>query len=281
MNTRYRIDFGAKAQPVKVLQNDDIDEQTRNTANKENINNNAAMKGRQKPTVLNDVDEVKLDDSQLRQSRKKDNTKRNEKPKRPNTSSLTQKEIVLKRSNTANRQERINELHKWARWLPDSAYQSYFGKPAFHAYGKNNTNPTVGGVVYGQYMLSHNVNPEHGQNNPKYQQVYNSAMNFGFRNGDRVPVLSRKGHENLEITPSVLKEMMQRNPIMPPRFENPDPADAYTEGSDNEEELAKIRRSKSQKANRSKFTPNVKNKSQPRGNSSFIQNDNKVDNDLD
>ena len=35
------------------------------------------------------------------------------------------------------------------RWLPDSAFTTYFGKPAFHAYGKGNVNPTVGGVNYG------------------------------------------------------------------------------------------------------------------------------------
>jgi hypothetical protein len=151
------------------------------------------------------------------------------------------KEKVLQKSSEFNRKHRIDELHKWARWLPDSAYQSYFGKPAFHAYGKNNTKPTAGGVVYGQYMLSHNVNPEHGQNNPKYQQVYKSAMNYGFRKGDRVPVLSRKGHENLEITESQLEEMRKRNPIMPPKFKNPDPEDMYTDGSDGEYDFSHIK----------------------------------------
>ena len=85
-------------------------------------------------------------------------------------------------------------------------------------------------------MLSHNVNPEHGQNNPQYQQVYGSAMHHGFKKGDRVPQLSRKGHENLEITPSELKELKKRNPIMPKRFNNPDSEEMYTDGSDNEED---------------------------------------------
>jgi hypothetical protein len=52
------------------------------------------------------------------------------------------------------------------RWLPDSAFTTYFGKPAFHAYGMANVNPVVGGNIYGQYMLSHNVNPESGNNMP-------------------------------------------------------------------------------------------------------------------
>ena len=111
--------------------------------------------------------------------------------------------------------------------MPDSAYQSYFGKPAFHAYGKNNTNPTVGGHVYGNYLLSHNVNPEHGKNNPRYQQVYKSALAHGFVNGDRVPVLSRKRKDNLEITAEDLDYKMKMNPIMPPKFEDPTPADQY------------------------------------------------------
>lgn len=36
-----------------------------------------------------------------------------------------------------------------SRWLPDSAFTTYFGKPAFHPYGNANINPTVGGSVYG------------------------------------------------------------------------------------------------------------------------------------
>ena len=52
------------------------------------------------------------------------------------------------------------------RWLADSAFTTYFGKPAFHAYGKGNVHPAVGGNVYGHYMLSHNVNPESGKNLP-------------------------------------------------------------------------------------------------------------------
>ena len=279
MNTRYRMDYWNNSQPNEGVHVAADDEQIEKASNKENANINTVSRGKQKPTILNDTDEIKLEDVKSRQSRKKYDSKQKDKLKRPATSSLTRKEIVLKRSNTANRQERINELHKWARWLPDSAYQSYFGKPAFHAYGKNNTKPTVGGVVYGQYMLSHNVNPEHGDNNPKYQQVYNSAMNFGFRNGDRVPVLSRKGHENLEITPSVLKEMMQRNPIMPPKFENPDPADEYTDGSDNEEELTKI---KTNAAKGNKLNPNkiLKNKNQTKNlDNSFVEiHDNKINN---
>jgi hypothetical protein len=70
------------------------------------------------------------------------------------------------RQSEKNRIDRINQLHSTTRWLPDSAFTTFFGKPAFHAYGKGNTNPTYGGPIYGQYMLSHSINPECGSNMP-------------------------------------------------------------------------------------------------------------------
>lgn len=54
------------------------------------------------------------------------------------------------------------------RWLPNSAFSTYFGRPAFENYGRGNVNPTHGGCLYGQYMLSHNVNPHKGTHQPKY-----------------------------------------------------------------------------------------------------------------
>jgi hypothetical protein len=63
---------------------------------------------------------------------------------------------------------RVSEFNNTTRWLPDSSFTTYFGKPAFHAYGKGNTNPTVGGVNYGQNLLSHNINAECGDHPPQY-----------------------------------------------------------------------------------------------------------------
>lgn len=60
--------------------------------------------------------------------------------------------------------------------MPDSAITTYFGKPAFHAYGNGNTNPTVGGTVYGNYLRTHNVNPQSGDNQPEFKQVYQRAI---------------------------------------------------------------------------------------------------------
>jgi hypothetical protein len=77
------------------------------------------------------------------------------------------------------------------RWLPDSAFTTYFGKPAFHTYGRANTNPTVGGINYGQTLLTHNINAECGDNPPLYQQVYEPALKAGIEKtkGYRVPHL--------------------------------------------------------------------------------------------
>ena len=63
---------------------------------------------------------------------------------------------------------RLDHFNQTTRWLADSAFTTYFGKPAFHCYGKGNTNPAVGGNVYGHYMLTHNVNPESGVHLPQY-----------------------------------------------------------------------------------------------------------------
>lgn len=46
------------------------------------------------------------------------------------------------------------------------------GKPAFAQYGVGNVNPSTGGYNYGEYMMSHNINPHRSSNNPQHPQVY-------------------------------------------------------------------------------------------------------------
>lgn len=60
--------------------------------------------------------------------------------------------------------------------MADTALTTYFGKPAFHAYGNSNLNPAQGGLIYGDYMKTHNINPHSGDNNPRGVQVYKRAM---------------------------------------------------------------------------------------------------------
>lgn len=60
--------------------------------------------------------------------------------------------------------------------MADSALTTYFGKPAFHAYGNSNVHPAQGGLIYGDYLKTHNINPHSGDNNPRAVQVYARAM---------------------------------------------------------------------------------------------------------
>lgn len=89
--------------------------------------------------------------------------------------------------------KRQSEFNNTTRWLPDSSFTTYFGKPAFHTYGKGNVNPTVGGVNYGQNLLTHNINAECGDNPPQFQQVYDSALKAGLvkTKGMRMPAIPR------------------------------------------------------------------------------------------
>lgn len=70
----------------------------------------------------------------------------------------------------------LKTLKQKGRLLSDSAITTYFGKPTFHAYGNSNTQPAQGGLIYGDYMKTHNINPHSGDNKPKGVQVYARAM---------------------------------------------------------------------------------------------------------
>ena len=72
--------------------------------------------------------------------------------------------------------EKMKKLKLEGRLLPDSAMTTYFGKPAFHAYGNGNVRPASGGLIYGQYLKTHNINPHSGDNKPEYAQVFGRAM---------------------------------------------------------------------------------------------------------
>lgn len=73
-------------------------------------------------------------------------------------------------------EKKLKDLKLMSRWLPDSSLTTYFGKPAFCAYGNGNTNPTAGGLISGDYLKTHNVNPHSGGNKPHMTQVYGRAL---------------------------------------------------------------------------------------------------------
>lgn len=66
------------------------------------------------------------------------------------------------------RLQRIKKFQGETRWLANSAFTTYFGKPAWGAYGQGNVKPVIGGVIYGQHMLSHNIQPHRNKNDPRY-----------------------------------------------------------------------------------------------------------------
>ena len=112
--------------------------------------------------------------------------------------------------------ERKSKFNNTTRWLADSAFTTYFGKPAFHSYGRANVKPAIGGVRYGQSMLTHNINPESGDNNPLYQQVYDTALEKGKTKtqGLRVPAIPKVEVEG-PVTAKVVRDLKKRNPTMP------------------------------------------------------------------
>ena len=74
------------------------------------------------------------------------------------------KDALKKRAQSAKHKVKVDptrDNYKGpTRWLADSAFTTYYGKPVFHQYGRGNVKPTNGG----NYMLSHNVNPESQEN---------------------------------------------------------------------------------------------------------------------
>lgn len=98
--------------------------------------------------------------------------------------------------------ERLKKFYNTTRWLPNSAFTTYFGKPAFENYGYGNTKPVYGGLFYGNYMLSHNMNPIDGPNHPSEKQVYSSAMMKSLQRPPiRKPSPPRKVPDEIRNTP--------------------------------------------------------------------------------
>jgi len=59
------------------------------------------------------------------------------------------KERELTKEEKRSIREKMKKLKLDGRLLPNSAMTTYFGKPAFHAYGNGNVRPASGGLIYG------------------------------------------------------------------------------------------------------------------------------------
>jgi hypothetical protein len=66
-----------------------------------------------------------------------------------------------------DRKARIKEFNILTRNLPNSAFTTYFGKPAFEAYGRGSSH---------YQKKSHNVMPHRGENYPHITQSYDGAL---------------------------------------------------------------------------------------------------------
>ena len=154
------------------------------------------------------------------------NSKRNSKQTDPNTNinydevkrklnagNLLVAEPLKKQGSGPSKSQiaRLKKFYNTTRWLPNSAFTTYFGKPAFENYGYGNINPVYGGLFYGNYMLSHNMNPIDGANHPPEKQVYSSAMMKSLqRKGIRRPSPPRNVPEEIRNTPEELQEIKTR-----------------------------------------------------------------------
>lgn len=145
---------------------------------------------------------------------------KNKESRRPSTaqsqkskkSNKSQKSV--QKGPTKTQIERLKKFYNTTRWLPNSAFTTYFGKPAFENYGYGNTNPVYGGLFYGNYMLSHNMNPIDGANHPPEKQVYSSAMMKSMqRQAIRRPSPPRKVPDEIRNTPEELEEIKTRAQI--------------------------------------------------------------------
>ena len=119
---------------------------------------------------------------------------------------------------TENDQEKLIEkvqllsiqFKQTTRWIPNSAFTTYFGKPPFENYGRGNTKPVDGGLVYGTYLYSHNVHPHRGKNQPHHTQSYPVALSKAKSMGTLVPTYPRTKPED-----SVVPQDRERSRIEP------------------------------------------------------------------
>jgi hypothetical protein len=126
---------------------------------------------------------------------------------------------VYEKERLQRRKDRIQRLNETTRWLPNSSFKTYFGKPPFENYGRGNVNPTVGGSVYGDYMKTHNINPHAGDNKPEFKQIYDRADLVATRYPDAQPEPPRKCKDDFRLSQKQVDDLKRRNPLVPGKFE--------------------------------------------------------------
>jgi len=125
---------------------------------------------------------------------------------------------VYEKDRLKRRKDRIQRLNETTRWLPNSAFKTYFGKPPFENYGRGNINPSVGGPIYGDYMKSHNINPHAGDNKPEYKQIYDRAELAATTYAEQEPEPPRKCKDDFRLSQKQVDDLKKRNPRVPEKF---------------------------------------------------------------
>jgi hypothetical protein len=117
--------------------------------------------------------------------------------------------------------ERIKKLKQTTRWMANSSFKTYFGKPVFANYGQGNVNPAYGGLMYGDYMKTHNIAPHEGSNNPSTQQVYEIAEIKALQRQAKPQHLPRKCKDEDRLPPEEIDKIKKRSQILPKEREKP------------------------------------------------------------
>lgn len=115
---------------------------------------------------------------------------------------------------TKRQQHRIKKLNQTTRWMANSSFKTYFGKPVFANYGQGNVNPAYGGLMYGDYMKTHNIAPHEGANNPHTQQVYEIAEIKALQKTPKPQNLPRKCKDEDRLPPEEVLKLKQRSQIL-------------------------------------------------------------------
>jgi hypothetical protein len=68
--------------------------------------------------------------------------------------------------------------------------------------------------MYGSYMTSHNIGPHEGDNNPKYQQVFEAAELKAAKRKPKAPEPPRKCKEEDRLNPEQVEELKTRQPVL-------------------------------------------------------------------
>lgn len=129
------------------------------------------------------------------------------------------KEPVFSSNPSKDEVARIKKFNEQTRWLPNSAFQTFYGKPAFENYGMGNTHPIWGGLGYGDYLKSFNINPQRGDNNPAYEQVFRTTALASYKIDYDKDHMPRKCKDEYRLSDEAVERQKSRLKLMPEKKE--------------------------------------------------------------